>query len=127
MAKLYETAQEAAERSTFSVVLDESSYLFLCDSRSRQVCAFHGWLVHVSHHMFFRNLLSIVSPRTSWELVSNLDFDYSIITGKRKFVWTYPVGSGHPARANDLTPQGTGLHGVSFVYLVHRHITVRVH
>lgn len=98
----------------------------LCDSRSRQVYTCHGWSVPVSHHIF-RNLLSIASPRISWEFVLNLDFEYSIVMGKRKFICTYPVGSGHPARTNDLTPQGTALHRVSFVYLINCHITARVH
>src|SRR6266404_5556247 len=34
-----------------------------------------------------------ISSRTSWEFVLNLDFEYSIITGKRKPTWTLPVCS----------------------------------
>lgn len=85
--------------------LDEASNLVLYDSRPRQACTFHGWLVYVSRHIFFRNLLSIASPCASWDFILTLGHEYSIVMGRRKFIRTYPVCSSHPARATDLTPR----------------------
>jgi hypothetical protein len=59
-------------------------------SHPHQVCPCLGWLVHVSYS------LSAFCPhsstlRTSWEFVLNLDYEYSIIMGKRKLTRAFPV------------------------------------
>ena len=44
----------------------------------------------------------LFSSRTSWEFILNLDFEYSIITGKRKLAWATPVcPSGFTRRLSD--------------------------
>jgi hypothetical protein len=35
--------------------------------------------------------VQIVLISHSWEFFSNLGYDYSLLTGKRKFTWTFPV------------------------------------
>jgi len=86
-----------------------------------------SWLAYTCELSHFLSEFAIYSsPRTSWEFILNLGHDYSIVMGKRKFIHTYPVGSSHAARAKDLIPRGTALHGVSLVHPIHHHITVRV-
>ena len=59
-------------------------------SRLHQVCPCLGWLVHVSYSLSaFCPHSSIL--RTSWEFVLNLDYEYSIIMGKRRLTCVFPV------------------------------------
>ena len=43
---------------------------------------------YIPVHVTFRWLYRLPS---SWEFISNLDYEYSVITGKRKFTWTFPA------------------------------------
>jgi len=86
----------------------------------------HDTAHEVAESIALAKFVHVMAGLYIWEFILNLGHEYSIVMGKRKFIHTYPVGSSHAARAKDLIPRGTALHGVSLVHPIHRHITVRV-
>jgi hypothetical protein len=57
----------------------------------------------------------------------NLDYEYSVIMGKRKFTLSYPVSSScrsASSRMDEFIPQPPALRGMSLVHLVRHHSRV---
>ena len=63
----------------------------------------------------------LFSSRTSWEFILNLDFEYSIITGKRKLAWATPVCPSLALQEDSVTnSKPSALLGMSLVLPVPR-------
>lgn len=45
----------------------------------------------MSHIIFTTQVQGVITHRTSWEFVLYLAFEYSVITRKRKFTWSFLV------------------------------------
>ncbi len=84
---------ELAEASTFSSLSDKASGLPLAGRCSHQACSCHRWRLPVGRLVHPSYLDPLFSPRTSWEFVLNFDYEYSLITRKRKLNRTVPVCS----------------------------------
>jgi hypothetical protein len=92
MTNWHDPTLEAAEGRSSSSLTDKISRLSLPDSCLHQAFPRRCWRVHVSR--LVHSLSLQVDPGSglpSWELLLNLDYEYSIITRKRKFRWSVPV------------------------------------
>ena len=90
MTNWHDPILEAAEGRSSSSLSDKPSRLSLPGSHSHQACSRCGWRVHVSR-LLHPSYIDPFSHHTSWEFVLNLDYEYSIITGKRELKWSAPV------------------------------------
>ena len=109
MTNWSDPAREYAVMSPFFSMTSWGCSGLACDSCSHQVCKCDGWPVHVSHRLRFLSA-SLFQLRTSWEFVVNLDYEYSVITGKRKFILSYLVSSSYrsgSSRMDDFIQQST--------------------
>jgi len=96
-------------------------------SFSYQIYPCLGWHLHVSFiHLTFGTAHHLRSP--SWEILSNLSYEYSVITGKRKLTRTFPVCSlpSFRPRSQDQKIYWTpsDLFGVSLVPFVFNRVPV---
>jgi len=62
------------------------------DSGSHEVLAYLGWSLHVSLSHCSGSLTIITRLSTSsWEFVTTLDYEWSILRGRRPYRWTIVV------------------------------------
>jgi hypothetical protein len=127
MAKVYDNPQEAAEASTFFFQWSSMSPVILVQqSLSSSLCM--SWLACTCEPSYFLSE-SAIHCLTSHQLGFRIEPRLGLLYHHGKAQVSLHISCRfvfHHARANDFTPQGTALHGVSFVYLMHRHITVHV-
>src|ERR1700730_84034 len=90
MTNWQDPAHVVTDYSASFLTSDKSSDSSPHGSPSREVCSRLGWLVYVSHPILLF-WLPFSSQRASWEFILNLDYEYEIITGKRKANWSFLV------------------------------------
>ena len=88
MTHWHDPLVEVADARSSSSLLDKACDSSFPDSRSHQAFACRRWRVPVSSLVY---CYFWFSRHNSWEMVLNLDYEYSIITGKRKFNLAVPV------------------------------------
>jgi hypothetical protein len=92
MTNWHDPVLAAAEGCSSSSLFDTACHLSLPYSPSHQAYTRPCWRVHVGS-LVRSPYVGLAAHLTSWEFVLNLDYEYSIITKKRKFGLSVPVRS----------------------------------
>jgi hypothetical protein len=95
MAGWRDPARVVADYGSFSLTSQVCSDKALCNSCPYQASPRLGGLVHVSEFTRIPFFIPLFGSNValSWEFVTNLDYEYSVITGKRKVSRAFPVCS----------------------------------